>query len=106
MPVTKKGTLGGFRGSWMSGLGYLIIDDTPVPCDNAPTVRALDGCFGDVIKPGHTVDGDAPSFVGREVVYSVDDMGVLLGFTPVEEWEGPEIPDEGIVEELAEGEVV
>ena len=47
-----RGTIDGFSGSWDSGLGYLVIDGQPVPCDNAATVRALEACFGGVITPG------------------------------------------------------
>lgn len=93
MATTRVGTLERFVGSWSSGLGYLVIDGTPIPCENPATVRALDGCFGDVIQPGHTLLSE--SFEGREVVYSVDDLGLLLGFTPIEDWDGPEIPPEG-----------
>lgn len=101
MPTTYKGTIEGFRGSWLSGLGQLIIDGKPIMCENAQTVRSLDNCFGDFIDaPTHTVKQEA--IVGKEIVYSVDDLGILLGFTPVDEWEGPEIPEEGIFEEETE----
>ena len=80
----RRGVIRGFRGSWMSGLGYLLIDGVGVPCENAPTVRALDACFGDVIAPGHTVSQEA--IIGREIYYSMDEMGLVLGgFTPVDE---------------------
>jgi benzoyl-CoA reductase/2-hydroxyglutaryl-CoA dehydratase subunit BcrC/BadD/HgdB len=94
MPTTRRGTLGRFVGSRSSGLGFLIIDGTPIPCENGPTVRALDDCFNNVVQPGHTVS--SKSFEGREVMYSVDDLGLLLGFTPIEDWAGPEIPSEGL----------
>ncbi len=96
MPTTYKGTIQGFSGSWGSGLGYLVIDGRPVPCENAQTVRCLDAAFGNVIAPGHTVDNRAVH--GREIVYSVDDFGMLLGFSPIEDWTGPDIPPEGIEE--------
>lgn len=96
MPVTKVGTLGPFRGSWQSGLATLEVDGVPIPCESGPTGRALGGCF-DAIGEAHTIN--SAKFVGREVVYSVDDFGLLLGFTPVEDWVGPEIPEEGICEE-------
>ncbi len=80
----NKGTITGFRGSWGSGIGYLIIDGVPVPCENAPTVRALEGAFGDVIGEGHTVDQSRLE-EGLEVYYSVDDLGMLNGFTPVDD---------------------
>jgi hypothetical protein len=96
MPTTYKGTLTGFSGSWMSGIGQLIFSDRPaVMCENAQTVRSLQACYGDVIDKGHTASIKSP----REIVYSVDDVGLLLGFTPVDEWTGPEIPPEGIEEE-------
>lgn len=94
MSTTYQGTITGFRGSWGSGIGYLIIDGEPIMCENAPTVRALDGCFGDVIGRDHSVDDSA--IKGQEIVYSVDDLGMLAGFTPVSEWTGPEIPEEGL----------
>lgn len=89
MPTTRRGALGKFVGSWSSGIGFLEIDGHPIPCENGPTVRALDACFGDVIRSGHTVSSE--SFAGREVVYSVDDIGLLLAFTPIEDYSGPEI---------------
>jgi hypothetical protein len=97
MASIHKGILGQFMGSWLSGLGFLEIDGRPVPCENGPTVRALDACFGNVIRPGHTISNK--SFDGREVVYSVDDLGLLLAFTPVEDWTGPDIPPDGLEEE-------
>ena len=78
-----RGTIDGFSGSWGSGLGYLIIDGHPVPCDNAATVRALEACFGDVIEPGHTVSQE--SIVGREIWYQVGLWGVLEAFSPVDD---------------------
>lgn len=97
MPVTYKGTIVGFRGSRGSGLGSLVLEDRIIPCENAPTVRALDACFGGVITPGHTADSNP--LRGKEIVYSVDDLGLLMAFTPVEDWTGPEIPEEGLVEQ-------
>ena len=84
----RRGTIFGFRGSWLSGIGCLIIHNDEgerelVPCDNAPTVRALEAAFGDVIGPGHTVNVEA--IVGRKILYSTGPLGVLEGFTPVEE---------------------
>jgi hypothetical protein len=80
----RKGVITGFSGSWMSGLGYLLVDGVPVPCENAPTVRALDACFGDVIAEGCTVNQEA--IIGRQIYYSMDDMRLVLGgFTPVDE---------------------
>lgn len=83
MDEILKGTISGFSGSWMSGLGMLIIDGVGIPCENAQTVRALEGAFGDVIAEGHTVNQAA--IVGQEIYYSVDFVGVLDGFTPVDQ---------------------
>ena len=78
-----RGTIDGFSGSWGSGLGYLVIDGCPLPCDNAATVRALEACFGDVIAPGNTVSQE--SIVGREIRYSVSPWGVLETFSQVDD---------------------
>jgi len=89
----RKGKLKGFRGSWESGLGSLIIEDSEteiteeIPCDNGPTVRALEGCFGNVIGEKHCVKSDQEAgFYDKEVYWSKDEMGLTLaGFTPVDE---------------------
>lgn len=79
------------RGTWGSGLATLSVEDSNgaiigIPCDNAPTVRALDLCFGGVIGPGHTFNGEACS--GQEIIYSYDEYGLLLGgFTPLDDWD-------------------
>ena len=88
--LIHKGKLIQFRGTWGSGMGFLQIADSEtgvvesVPCDNGPTVRALEGCFSNVITEGHTASGDG--YKGREVFWSYDECGLTLGgFTPVEE---------------------
>ena len=102
----QKGIITGFSGSWMSGLGYIHIQDSDepwinqsIPCDNASTVRALDARFGNVIGPGHTVNNDPeqrrdengrflpkPGHLGKEIFWSYDEIGMIFGgFTPVEE---------------------
>ena len=86
----KKGKIMGFRGSWMSGLGALLIEDeagvvVSVPCENAPMVRALEGAFGGVIADNHSVDPQG-GHIGQEIYYSMDEMGLVLqAFTPVSE---------------------
>ena len=86
----RKGRLIEFRGSWGSGLGTLEIEDSetsecePVPCDNGATVRALEVAFGNVITNSHTANGNG--YKGREVYWSLDELGLVLGgFTPVED---------------------
>ena len=81
------GEIVGFSGSWGSGIGFLSFRDEEggehsIPCDNGPTVRALDAAFGDIIAPGHTVDCGA--LEGKRVAWWLDDMGLMLGgFAPL-----------------------
>ena len=89
----RLGKLKEFRGNWMCGLGVLLIEDgegggvESIPCDNTPTVRALEGCFGNVIGDDHVVKPDEEAgFYDREVYWSLDEVGVVFeAFTPVEE---------------------
>lgn len=76
------GTIQGFRGSWGSGLAELVIDGQAIPCENAPTVRALEALFGGVIGPGHTVHLNA--IVGQPVAYRTGEFGLLEGLAPAE----------------------
>ncbi len=81
----NKGIIRGFRGSWGSGLGFLLIEDAqtgliePVPCDNGPTVRALQAAFGGTIAGGHTVNPDG-AFIGQAITWGYDDLGLCLGW--------------------------
>jgi len=102
----NKGILKEFRGSWGSGIGQLLIEDSDtgiteaIPCDNAPTVRALESCFGNVITPGHAAGGNG--FKGQEVFWSYDELGLILGgFTPVKD--APEKVIEAFEAERAAG---
>ena len=81
--TVHRGIIDGFMGSWMSGLGTLLVSGSAVHCDNAPTVRALDGCFGNVIAEGHTVNQKA--IKGKDIVYSMDGL-ILEAFTPTKDW--------------------
>jgi len=79
-----QGRITGFSGSWGSGIATLYIDGMPIHCENAATVRALDACF-DCIGENHTV---CPGkLIGQEIEYTVDELGLLLGFSPLEEGE-------------------
>ena len=80
-----RGVIVGLYGSWQSGLGELQLEDNHVFCENAPTVRAMDRCFGGVIGPGHTIDNDNGGHVGKEIFYTIDAFNVLVAFTPVDE---------------------
>lgn len=86
----RKGKILSFQGSWGSGLGSLIIQDSEteqvesIPCDNGSTVRSLEACFGNVITPGHTANGNG--YKNKEIFWGMDDMGLVLGgFSPVED---------------------
>ena len=82
-----KGIIKGFSGSWGSGLAMLEIEDfqggrVEIPCDNAPTVRALENAFGNVIGNGYDVKSK-PGYKNQEIFYTYDDMGLCLGrFVP------------------------
>jgi hypothetical protein len=87
----RKGIIRGFEGSWGSGIGLLVVEDYEtevverVRCENAQTVRSLEGAFGNVIGEGHSVSSN-PGFMNQEIFWSMDDMGLILGgFTPVDE---------------------
>jgi len=84
----RRGIIKQFRGSWGSGIGYLHIEDSEtgiiesVPCENAPTVRALEAAFGNVITPGHSANGT--SYKDKEIYWDYDELGLVLGgFSPV-----------------------
>ena len=87
----KSGTIEGLDGHWGSGLATLYIgkptgNGTPgkiieaIPCDNGPTVRALDTCFGGVIREGHQASVD--HLLGTPIEYELDSVGVLTWFQP------------------------
>jgi len=94
-----KATILAFSGNWMSGIATLLLEDSEgsggaseIFCENAQTVRCLEGAFGNVIGEGHTVNNDG-GFVGKEIYYSMDPMDLLLEcFTPVED-ASPELID-------------
>ena len=83
--MIHRGVIEEFRGSRDSGVGYLIIDGVPVPCENPATIRALQAAFGGVVGEGHTVDNFSGGHVGQAVFYSLDDLGLLEAFTPCSE---------------------
>lgn len=88
MGEVETGTIIGLYGSWESGLAVLkIIRDDGIQddvfCDNAPTVRAFDAAFDDVIGESHTINSRA--LRGKRISYSKNWLGILEGFTPLEE---------------------
>lgn len=72
-----RGTIVGFNSSMGSGLATLFVEErrgrvAAIPCDAGPAGRALRSAFGDQV-------------IGQEIEFAVDEIGVLSGFTPVEE---------------------
>ena len=77
--------LWGLPDSNLAHLNLILEDRTVVsiPCDNAPTVRALEDAFGNVIGSGHSVNPDG-GHIDQEIIAQVGDDGILEGFMPVE----------------------
>lgn len=86
MKTIYKGKIVGFSGSYGSGIATLMIERggvvEAVHCENAPTVRALEHAFGNVIGAGHSVKKDA-GFMNKEIYFTME-FGILASFTPVE----------------------
>jgi hypothetical protein len=83
---SQTGTIKGFKGSWDSGIASLTVEQKDgtktIYCDNAPTVRALDALFGNVID-GHSVNLEA--ILGRKIRYALDESSILAWIRGVEE---------------------
>lgn len=97
--ITKQATITDIGGHPMSGLWTMSFDNgDTVFVESGTGVRALAACFD-----AHEGTGDLlEKVIGQEIVYSVDAFNILYGFTPANEWEGPEIPEEGIEEKEVE----
>jgi len=97
--ITYQKTIAGISGHPMSGLWQLIFTDG-YTCfiESGYGVRNLAACFGATEGTGDLQE----KIEGQEIVFSVDGLNVLEGFTPADDWEGPEIPEEGIEEEEEE----
>ena len=96
MPETKRGTIAAISGHPMSGLWQLHFEDGfSCHIESGYGMRNLARCFGATEGTGDIQE----KIEGQEVIYSIDDLGILIGFTPLEDWDGPEIPPEGIYEE-------
>jgi hypothetical protein len=81
-----RGRIERLIGSFGSGIATLVLDNAQVFCENAPTVRALEAAFGDVIGEGHTIDNEDGGHIGQEIVYGTDGL-ILSFFVPAEEWD-------------------
>lgn len=103
--IIKRGTIQYLRGSWMSGLATLVLtgedgNEEHVFCENAQTVRSLDGAFGNVIGEGHTINNESGGHVGKDIYYTTDFLGMLEMFIPADRITDEEI--EAIRRELCE----
>lgn len=83
--TVTRNIIEGFYGSWGSGIATLrFMDGSSVYADNAPLARALDGAFG-AIGNNHSIDNSA--IAGQDIVYWLDDMGLILeAFVSYDEW--------------------
>lgn len=78
------GVIEDFSGGWNSGIAILsLTDGVHIPCENGPTVRALEEAYPGFIGEGHTVNVDV--IRGKEIAYQMTDYGLMSGFIPVEE---------------------
>ena len=94
---TFIGTIMGFGGVEGSGLAQLVLGKNPehygmgdaldfpniVHISSGTGLRAVVAAFGSMFNA-----------IGEEIVFTVDAFGVMDGFTPVADWEGP-LPPEG-----------
>lgn len=70
-----------FERTWGSGIGILVLKDgTRIPCENGPTVRALEACYPGFITDGHVVDVEA--IKGQSIQYELTDWGTLAWLLP------------------------
>jgi len=85
----EKGKILGFSGSWGSGIATLTVKNLKtgkvenIPTDNAPTVRALESAYGNIISAGRTANIN--KIKGKVIFYDYTDWGSLAGFVPEEE---------------------
>ena len=70
-----EGTVLSFSGSWSSGIALLEIKNgrgiDMVNCEASPTIRAFRSAYP---------DGNP---VGKRIRYSIGELGLLAGFTPM-----------------------
>ncbi len=81
----RRGVIVDFRGSWGSGLAGLVIEEedkqVTVYADSGPLGRALQSLYG-AACPGNTID--VSKIEGKEILFSTDDLGLLVGFAPAD----------------------
>lgn len=81
----EQGTLKAFHGNWGSGIAELEFHDhAPVLCENnSYCVGAFDSAFPGFISEGHCIDNRVID--GRKITFSVDCIGILEGFSLVDD---------------------
>lgn len=98
--MTYRGFIQEFRSATPGGLAMLWIrraDGTidEVPSEQAIAVTALRRWFDCDVEQ----ESVSPAMFQKEIVYSVDELGILIAFTPYDRWlwtSRPEIPAGGI----------
>lgn len=85
-----RGTIRTLAGHPLSGLWQLVFESGHVVhVESGVGVRVLAAAFDATMGAGDLLE----KIAGQEIIYCVDELGVLDGFTPVDEWTGPEVPD-------------
>lgn len=79
--TTDRGVIIGLSGHPMSGLWALEVSGTLGL--NVVYVESGFGGRGDLLQ----------KIQGQEIVYSYDELGLLAAFTPIDQWQGPEITE-------------
>ena len=101
-----RGYIVGIGGHPMSGLWQLRLEpsdlESPVSVyiESGTGVRALAAAFGATEAAGDLQD----KIKGQAIVFSVDHMGILEGFTPAADWDEAEYQREEYANEVAYGE--
>ena len=85
--MTYRGFIQKFRGATPGGLAMLWIRRADgsideVPCEQAIAVAALLRWFS--CDPEQ--ESFSPATCQKEIVYSIDELGILIAFTPYDHW--------------------
>ena len=84
----RREIIAGISGHPMSGLWSIHFENGGMAyVGSGSGVRALANCFGASEGRGDLFE----KVKGQDIVFSVDCVGVLEAFTPIDEWYGPEI---------------
>ena len=93
--MTRQGRIAGLHYRFPEGIATMVMDDgRMVFVESGMGLRGLARCFGATEGKGDLFD----KIKGQEILYTVDFMNVLVGFTPANELQGPAMPEEGRTE--------